>query len=63
MGPHFEGGLDQCYPMAPRTHILRLLGPKTILYTAFGLFCAIGLYWVYEDSESGAHSGGPEDPS
>ena len=26
------------YPKAPRTHILRLLGPKTILYRAFGLF-------------------------
>ena len=25
------------YPKAPRTHILRLLGPKTILYKAFGL--------------------------
>ena len=25
-------------PRALRTHILRLLGPKTILYKAFGLF-------------------------
>ena len=25
-------------PKALRTHILRLLGPKTILYEAFGLF-------------------------
>ena len=25
-------------PMALRTHILRLLGPKTMLYKAFGLF-------------------------
>ena len=27
-----------CYPMALRTHILRLLGLKTILYKAFGPF-------------------------
>ena len=26
------------YPKALRTHILRLLGPKTIPYKAFGLF-------------------------
>ena len=26
------------YPKALRTHILRLLGPKTILYKAFGPF-------------------------
>ena len=26
------------YPKAPRTHMLRLLGPKTISYRAFGLF-------------------------
>ena len=26
------------YPKALRTHILRLLGPKTILYKASGLF-------------------------
>ena len=25
-------------PKALRTHIIRLLGPKTILYKAFGLF-------------------------
>ena len=32
-------GLDiLAYPRDLRTHILRLLGPKTILYKAFGLF-------------------------
>ena len=29
-------------PMALRTHVLRLLGPKTRLYRAFGLFGALG---------------------
>ena len=32
---HVISGL---YPKALRTHILRLLGPKTILYKAFGPF-------------------------
>ena len=26
------------YPYPQRTHVLRLLGPKTLLYKAFGLF-------------------------
>ena len=26
------------FPKTPRTHLLRLLGPKTILHMAFGLF-------------------------
>ena len=29
-------------PRDLRTHILRLLGPKTILYKAFGLFRSLG---------------------
>ena len=28
----------RAYPKALRTHNIRLLGPKTILYRAFGLF-------------------------
>ena len=42
LGPvHFRGSLsfEEIYnPKALRTHILRLLGPKTILHKAFGLF-------------------------
>ena len=30
--------MDPFNPRDRRTHILRLLGPKTILYKAFGLF-------------------------
>ena len=30
--------LEDSSPKAPRTHILRFLAPKTILYRAFGLF-------------------------
>ena len=29
---------DVGYPKALRTHNIRILGPKTILYKAFGLF-------------------------
>ena len=32
-------------PKALRTHNVRLLGPKIILYEAFGLFGALGLSW------------------
>ena len=34
---------DDVYPKALRTHMLRLLGPKTILHEAFELFWALGL--------------------
>ena len=35
------------YPRDLRTHILRLLGAKTILYKAFGLSTSLGLYYKY----------------
>ena len=33
----------EVYPKALGTHILRLLGPKTIMYEAFRLLWAIGM--------------------
>ena len=36
--PRSVSGAGLSYPWDLRTHILRLLGPKTILYKAFGLF-------------------------
>ena len=38
LGLMFLFGALVHYPYAPRTHMLRLLGPKTLLCKAFGLF-------------------------
>ena len=37
-GEYPETPISLNYPKALRTHIVRLLGPKTILYKAFGPF-------------------------
>ena len=38
IGHWFIQCIADSYPYAQRTHILRLLGPMTLLYKAFGLF-------------------------
>ena len=38
LGLLLYGGSNSSVPKNLRTHILRLLGPKTMLYKAFGLF-------------------------
>ena len=40
---------------ALRTHIVRFLGPKTVLDRAVGLFQALGLWTTTEDSEKLEH--------
>ena len=41
------------HPKAQRTHDIRPLGPKTILYKAFGLFCRLRVRGLAVDWEPG----------